>query len=215
MISSDDVSRLSDALIKVQGVKGRNLLTRCQKSRQVAAKNLAQSLVSRCWAVDSKLNAGRIFGISIDIQLDVIVYAKGLVGNVFEVSNVNDGRGNLDKGLDGIVRAKIVRNYTPGRQLALAIHVRVRGLGIGVIVNAHDLVLRILVLLIFVLDEDRIGGIPDNKSSHHPAVRENEAVGSAKGIIIRVQAGSTADTEYNCQNEFACGVHFEEITIHL
>ena len=27
-----------------------------------------------------------------------------------------------------------------------------------------------------------------------------------------MQAGPIADTEYNCQNEFACGVHFEEIT---
>src|SRR6476620_5912714 len=85
----DDVADLSFSLGEAKRVETGDLLARGQKPCEVATQQLAQLLVGRPCSVNAELHTGGILRIAVDVQLDIFINAKGLVGDVLEVSNID------------------------------------------------------------------------------------------------------------------------------
>ncbi len=56
-------------------------------------------------AVDAHFDACGIFGVTVDIQFDIVIHAKGFIGNVFKLTIVDAGGGNLDERFDPVIDA--------------------------------------------------------------------------------------------------------------
>ena len=111
-------SELSDptlAPLLIERVEGGNLVTRTEDSRQIGPDDLLELGDPLAPLVDPELDADRVGGVAVNIQLGATINAEGEVGNVFQVT-VIDGRGrNLAEGLDIVVGTQILNDHSPRR----------------------------------------------------------------------------------------------------